>query len=195
MNQDRNIPWHAAFREKKALLAQIEGLTAALDGCDGESTAAASKVASQHATEVAGLRAAIQQLQAAQLAERQDAAADKLRCLEEVDGWCTGEIDAVRHQAKQQVEKATAEAQLWQQRAEEQGRLLAVAQAAADEAEALVQQVREKEQVEEAGRRRRATDLQQRFETASSQLELERRQSQAQAQQDADEHHSEVRKL
>lgn len=113
-NTERSAKLRAVLeKEKRVAEAQADKLTKALEMRDAESASALSKLEAKHLSEVQRLEATINELKKSHEADLSKArrgyekARDEI--LQETDDWCKGEIDAVRFQASQRMDKAMAE--------------------------------------------------------------------------------------
>ena len=100
-------------KDKRILEAQIEKLTKALETKDAEASLEAKKIEAQHQAEIKALQRKIAEVTKEQEADRRAYEKARDAAVGEVDDWCRGEIEAVRFEALDQINKAKAESQRW----------------------------------------------------------------------------------
>lgn len=114
---ERSMKLRAGYeREKRILETQIDKLTKSLETKDAEAALEAKKVASKHQTELKALQQQIEELIQGREEDRRAYERARDALVQNTDEWCQGEIDAVRRQADNQLQKAKAETQVWMDR-------------------------------------------------------------------------------
>ncbi|KAJ9514885.1 hypothetical protein QJQ45_028572 [Haematococcus lacustris] len=125
-------------RDKKAMQARVDTVTKTLESIESEHCRKTSELAQQHALQIQHLTERLEREKQQLVCDAAAAASAAAAQLADVEGWCSGEIEAVRHQCSQQLADAQAIAQEWRSKYEVEAKARRSAEAAAQAAEAAV---------------------------------------------------------
>ncbi|GAX77686.1 hypothetical protein CEUSTIGMA_g5129.t1 [Chlamydomonas eustigma] len=120
-------------KDKKNLLGQVDRLTKALDCGDAQHAAALSNCQAEFEMLLASARNEIEDLKRGREEDRRAFERAHQNGINEVDEWCQGEVEAVRHVCGQQTEALQEKANEWQRKCEEMVKTVSVARGIAEE--------------------------------------------------------------